>query len=257
RRPDEARAIGALSTALVGGFLAIALPALGVVGAVAATSVGALVLLGANAIAWSNLGLVLPIAASLAALLALGLFNLVVGWFAEGRARREVIARFGEYVSPALVEQMAHDPLSWRTLESSNRELTILFADIRGFTRIAETMQPEALREYINAFLTAMTEVIHTHRGTVDKYMGDAVMAFWGAPVSDPAHADHAVAAALAMQREVARLSASFVTRGLPPLAVGIGINTGVVRVGDMGSKLRRAYTVIGDAVNLASRLES
>src|SRR5690606_16887938 len=91
----------------------------------------------------------------------------------------------------------------------------------------------------------------------VDKYMGDAVMAFWGAPVSDPAHADHAVAAALAMQREVARLSASFVTRGLPPLAVGIGINTGVVRVGDMGSKLRRAYTVIGDAVNLASRLES
>ncbi|HLT27762.1 MAG TPA: adenylate/guanylate cyclase domain-containing protein [Zeimonas sp.] len=257
RRPDEARAIGALSTALVGGFLAIALPALGVVGAVAATSVGALVLLGANAIAWSNLGLVLPIAASLAALLALGLFNLVVGWFAEGRARREVIARFGEYVSPALVEQMAHDPLSWRTLESSNRELTILFADIRGFTRIAETMQPEALREYINAFLTAMTEVIHAHRGTVDKYMGDAVMAFWGAPVSDPAHADHAVAAALAMQREVARLSASFVTRGLPPLAVGIGINTGVVRVGDMGSKLRRAYTVIGDAVNLASRLES
>ncbi|MBW7925559.1 MAG: adenylate/guanylate cyclase domain-containing protein [Burkholderiaceae bacterium] len=257
QRPDGGAAAGAMATALVGGLLALVLPALGVVGAVAATSVGALVLFGTNAIAWSNFGLALPLAASIAAVLCLGLFNLVVGWFAEGRARRAVLARFGEYVSPALVEQMAHDPVNWQVAESSNRELTILFADIRGFTRIAEAMQPEPLREYINTFLTAMTEVIHAHRGTVDKYMGDAVMAFWGAPVDDAGHAEHAVAAALAMQREVARLSAGFVTRGLPPLAVGIGVNTGVVRVGDMGSKLRRAYTVIGDAVNLASRLES
>ncbi len=257
QRPDDAGGIGALSTALAGGLLALVLPAVGVFGAVAACSVAALALFGANAIAFANFGFVLPIAASIAAIVALGVFNLVVGWFAEGRARRAVLQRFGEYVSPALVEQMAQDPVNWSVAESSNRELTILFADIRGFTRIAETMQPEPLREYINTFLTAMTEVIHAHRGTVDKYMGDAVMAFWGAPVDDPAHAEHAVAAALAMQREVARLSADFVTRGLPPLAVGIGINTGVVRVGDMGSKLRRAYTVIGDAVNLASRLES
>jgi len=257
QRPDGGAAAGAIATALVGGLLALVLPATGVVGAVVATSVGALALFGANAIAWSNFGLALPLAASIAAVIALGLFNLIVGWFAEGRARRAVLARFGEYVSPALVEQMAHDPVNWQVAESSNRELTILFADIRGFTRIAESMQPEPLREYINTFLTAMTEVIHAHNGTVDKYMGDAVMAFWGAPVDDDEHADHAVAAALAMQREVARLSAGFVSRGLPPLAVGIGINTGVVRVGDMGSRLRRAYTVIGDAVNLASRLES
>lgn len=257
RRPVEAPAIGAASTALIGGLLALALPALGVVGAVAATSVGALVLFGGNAIAYWNLGLVLPISASLAAIVALGLFNLVVGWFVEGRARRAVLQRFGEYISPALVDQMANDPVKWHAAESSNRELTILFADIRGFTRIAEGMQPDALREYINTFLTAMTEVIHAHRGTVDKYIGDAVMAFWGAPVDDPAHADNAVAAAIAMQHEIGRLSASFVLRGLPPLAVGIGVNTGVVRVGDMGSKLRRAYTVIGDPVNLASRLES
>ncbi|HEY0878381.1 MAG TPA: CHASE2 domain-containing protein, partial [Zeimonas sp.] len=166
QRPEGAAAAGAISTALVGGLLALALPALGVIGAVAATTVGALVLLGANAIAWANFGLALPIAASIAAIVSLGLFNLVVGWFAEGRARRAVLARFGEYVSPALVEQMAHDPLHWRVAESSNRELTILFADIRGFTRIAETMQPEPLREYINTFLTAMTEVIHAYRGT-------------------------------------------------------------------------------------------
>ncbi len=257
QRPEGGPAAGAIATALVGSVLALVLPALGVVGAVVLTAVGALVLFGANAIAWSNFGLALPLAASIAAIVSLGLFNLVVGWFAEGRARRAVLARFGEYVSPALVEQMAHDPVNWQVAESSNRELTMLFADIRGFTRIAETMQPEPLREYINTFLTAMTEVIHAHRGTVDKYMGDSVMAFWGAPVDDEEHAEHAVTAALAMQREVARLSTGFVTRGLPPLAVGIGINTGVVRVGDMGSKLRRAYTVIGDAVNLASRLES
>jgi len=257
QRPEGGGAAAAMATTLVGAALAFVLPALGVVGAVAVTSIGALVLLGANAIAWSNFGLVLPLAASIAAILSLGLFNLVVGWFAEGRARRAVLAHFGEYVSPALVEQMSQDPENWQRAESDNRELTILFADIRGFTRMAETMQPEPLREYLNTFLTAMTEVIHAHRGTVDKYIGDAVMAFWGAPVEDDEHADHAVAAAQAMQREVARLSAGFVSRGLPPLAVGIGVNTGVVRVGDMGSKLRRAYTAIGDAVNLASRLES
>ncbi|MCL4184958.1 MAG: adenylate/guanylate cyclase domain-containing protein, partial [Burkholderiaceae bacterium] len=175
---------------------------------------------------------------------------------AEGRARRAMMQLFGEYVSPALVEQMARDPVNYRIAGSANCELTILFADIRGFTRIAETMEPEALREYLNTFLTGMTGIVHAHRGTVDKYMGDAVMAFWGAPVDDAAHADNAVAAALAMQAEVLRMSEALRARGLPPLAVGIGINTGIVRVGDMGSKLRRAYTVIGDAVNLASRLE-
>ncbi|MEZ5605198.1 MAG: adenylate/guanylate cyclase domain-containing protein [Burkholderiaceae bacterium] len=256
QRPVEAPAIGALATLVVAGLLALILPAMGAVGAVLAAVVGAMTLAGLNAIAYSNLGQVLPLAASLAAVLVLGLFNLTAGWFAEGRARRAMVALFGEYVSPELVEQMARDPFSYRIARSTNRELTILFADIRGFTRIAETMEPEALREYINAFLTGMTGIIHAHRGTVDKYIGDAVMAFWGAPVDDPAHADHAVSAALAMQEEVRRMSETLRARGLPPLAVGIGINTGVVRVGDMGSKLRRAYTVIGDAVNLASRLE-
>ncbi len=256
QRPDEAPAIGAVATVLVGGALALALPSLGAVGAAMASAVAATTLLSANAIAYSNLGLVLPLAASLAAVLAVGLFNLVAGWFAEGRSRRAMLRLFGEYVSPDLVERMARDPRSYEDMLSGNRELTILFADIRGFTRIAEKMEPEALREYINAFLTRMTAVIHEHGGTVDKYIGDAVMAFWGAPVDDPAHADHAVAAALKMQAEVRRMSADFRARGLPALAVGIGINTGIVRVGDMGSKLRRAYTVIGDAVNLASRLE-
>jgi len=257
RRPAGATAIGSMVTAGVGLALALALPAMGTWGALGATLVAALVWLGSQALLWSNHGLVLPVTATLAAILLLGLFNAVAGWFAEERARRTMLARFGDYVSPHLVERMARDPLQWNSVESSHRELSILFADVRGFTRIAETVQPEILRDYLTSFLTAMTEVIHSHHGTVDKYMGDAIMAFWGAPVDDPAHADHAVAAALAMQREVERLSASFTARGLPPLAVGIGINTGIVRVGNMGSLLRRTYTVIGDAVNLASRMES
>ncbi len=256
QRPDDAGTIAALATGLVGIAFALALPLTGSLGTVALGVLGAGSLLAWNAIAFANFGWVLPASAGFAMMLALVVVNLVVGYFLEGRSRRAVAELFGEYVSPALVSRMMRDPRRYQVMSSENRELTILFADIRGFTRIAEGMSPGALREYINTFLTAMTEVIHRHQGTVDKYIGDAVMAFWGAPIEDPRHADRAVAAAIAMQAEVHRINREFDKRGLPRLAVGIGINTGVVRVGDMGSGLRRAYTVLGDPVNLASRIE-
>ncbi len=256
RRPAEAGAIAAASTLIIGGALALILPVLGPIGTVLAGMLALMTIAGGNAIAYSNLGLVLPVTASMAAVLLLTAFNLLFGYLAEGRARRAVIRLFGEYVSPALVEQMARDPVRWRMTESTDRELTILFADIRGFTRMAESMDPAALREYLNTVLTGLTAAIHRHGGTVDKYIGDAVMAFWGAPLDDPLHADHAVEAAWSMQEEARRMSVDFVSRGLPPLAIGIGVFTGVVRVGDMGSALRRTYTAIGDAVNLASRIE-
>ncbi len=254
-RPVEAPLFSAGAIALVGGVAAAAMAGAGVVGIAAVTLLGLSTLLAWNAIAYSHFGWVVPLASGVLALVALAVTNLVAGYVTEGRSRRAVIGLFGQYVAPQLVERMAHDPDNY-PLESQNKELTILFADIRGFTRMAESMDPQQLRDYLNRFLTAMTEVIHAYNGTVDKYIGDAVMAFWGAPVDDPQHADHAVAAAIAMQREVERLNREFEALGWPRLAVGIGINTGVVRVGDMGSKLRRAYTVIGDAVNLASRLE-
>jgi adenylate cyclase len=156
-----------------------------------------------------------------------------------------------------LVDQMSREPQKFAAMNSENRELTMLFADVRGFTRIAESMSPELLHEFINDYLTTMTDVIHRHGGTVDKYIGDAIMAFWGAPLSDPLHAEHAVAAALEMLQEAKQLSVAFERKGLPPLVIGVGVNTGVVCVGDMGSKSRRAYTVLGDAVNLASRFET
>jgi adenylate cyclase len=254
-RPVEAPLISASAVGAVGVAAAIAMAGAGVIGIAATALVGLSTLFAWNAIAYAQLAWVVPLASGVLLLLGLATLNLVAGYVTEGRSRRAVIGLFGQYVAPQLVERMAHDPDNV-PLESRNAELTILFADIRGFTRMAESMEPQQLRDYLNRFLTSMTEVIHAYDGTVDKYIGDAVMAFWGAPVDDPLHADHAVAAAIAMQREVERLNREFDALGWPRLAVGIGINTGVVRVGDMGSRLRRAYTVIGDAVNLASRLE-
>ncbi|MEZ5661638.1 MAG: adenylate/guanylate cyclase domain-containing protein [Burkholderiaceae bacterium] len=256
-RVPEGNQIAAIAILLIGGLFAVAAPRAGAFGVVLATCTSAGALFVWNIVAFVHLGWVLPLAGSLLTIVVIGLFNLAAGYAIEGRARRAVVDLFSEYVSPDVVGTMARDPLNYHGQISVNRELTVMFADIRGFTRIAEKMPPDMLREYLNEVLTDLTECIYRYRGTVDKYMGDAVMAFWGAPVEDPAHAHHAVLAAIDMQKAIARLSERFAARGFPPVAIGIGINTGLMRVGDMGSKLRRAYTVIGDSVNLASRLES
>jgi adenylate cyclase len=159
-------------------------------------------------------------------------------------------------VPPELVDRMAADPEKYN-MEPRAAELTILFADVRGFTGISESLSPEELREYIDEYLTAMSAILRARfKGTLDKYIGDAIMAFWGAPVEDPQHARNGVLAALHMQKECEVLNRKFAARGWPALRIGIGVNTGSVRVGDMGSRLRRAYTAMGDAVNVASRLE-
>jgi adenylate cyclase len=128
---------------------------------------------------------------------------------------------------------------------------------MRNFTRVSESLPPEELRALVNRFFSAMTQAIRAQRGTLDKYIGDAIMAFWGAPVADADHACHAVRAALAMSARLGELNAALRARGLPEIGVGIGINSGLVCVGDMGSDIRRSYTVMGDAVNLASRIEA
>jgi adenylate cyclase len=141
-------------------------------------------------------------------------------------------------------------------MRGESREMTVLFSDVRDFTSISEGLTPEGLKDMMNAYLTEMTEVIQEQRGTIDKYIGDAIMSFWGAPLNDPEHALHGVEAALAMQKRIRKLDTEFVKRGWPILNIGVGLNNGEMNVGDMGSKFRRAYTVMGDAVNLASRLE-
>jgi adenylate cyclase len=159
-------------------------------------------------------------------------------------------------VPPELVDKMAEDPGKY-DMAPRSAELTILFSDVRRFTSISEALRPEELREYINEYLTDMSSIIRSrYRGTLDKYIGDAIMAFWGAPVDDAQHARNAVLAALAMQKECELLNAKFAARGWPMLKIGVGLDSGTVRVGDMGSQVRRAYTAMGDAVNVASRLE-
>lgn len=256
QRPDYAAGFDLLQVLFLGIVLIIALPALGPIVAILFAMTAMALAIGFNFWAYHTVNLVLPVANAL--LLIAGLFLLNIGWgyLFEYRRRHAMVSLFGEYVAPELVAEMAENPQSY-SMEGESRDLTVLFADVRGFTTISEKMTPNALREYINLYLTAMSENIRGNRGTLDKYIGDAVMAFWGAPVALPDHASRAVATALLMQASAHALNKDFIGRGWPPLKIGIGLNTGQMRVGDMGSKIRRAYTVMGDAVNLASRLES
>ncbi len=200
--------------------------------------------------------LVLPLASGLMLILILFTFNMAYGFLVEARGTRLITGLFGQYVPPELVEEMARNPEQFN-MQPRAEELSVLFADVRGFTSISESLSPEDLSIYINDYLTTMSLVIREgHRGTLDKYIGDAVMAFWGAPVADPNHAQNAVLAALNMMKQSAVLNRKFHEKGWPPFAIGVGVNSGVMRVGDMGSQIRKAYTVMGDAVNLGSRLE-
>ena len=200
-------------------------------------------------------GIVLPLASLLGSLLSIYLFNIAYGYFVESKNKRLITGLFGQYVPPELVDEMAQNPTNFN-MEGESRELTILFSDVRGFTTISESLDAKTLSEFINAFLTPFTKVIYDHRGTIDKYMGDCIMAFWGAPIVDNDHARHGVQSAFEMLKAMERLNKEFVKKGWPPIKVGIGLNSGRVSVGNMGSEIRLAYTVMGDAVNLASRLE-
>jgi len=226
-------------------------PLLGVLGIV----VVAAMVIGANLWFWRHDNAVVPLAATLTMLLVLLMWNLMTGYLREARAIRHLSDLFGEYVPPERVKQMREAGRSF-SMEGESRELTVLFSDVRDFTTVSEQLASRELKEMMNAYLTPMTEVIHDHRGTIDKYIGDAIMAFWGAPLANAQHARDAVAAALAMRERIGTLAAPFRARGWPVLDIGIGLNTGVMNIGDMGSRFRKAYTVLGDAVNLASRLE-
>ncbi len=210
---------------------------------------------GVNVAVWQIGNLVLPLASGLLLILVLYALNMSYGYFVESRSKERISGLFGQYVPPELVDEMSRDPDRF-SMESVNRTMTVLFSDVRSFTSISEGLEPRALSQLMNDYLTPMTRIIYGKRGTIDKYMGDAIMAFWGAPVEDADHARHAVLAGLEMQKRLDSLATEFAAKGWPPLRIGIGVNTGPMSVGNMGSEVRVAYTVMGDAVNLASRLE-
>ncbi len=177
-------------------------------------------------------------------------------YFIEGRDKRAVKRLFSRYLSPDVYALVLANP-ALAELGGKRRHMTVLFSDIRGFTTMTERGQPEAVVEQLNTYFSAMVDVLFEHRGTLDKFVGDMVMALFGAPLADDEHADHAVQAAMAMQAKLKELNAVWKAAGLPEIATGVGVNTGEMIAGTIGSDQVRSYTVIGDAVNLGSRIES
>jgi adenylate cyclase len=203
------------------------------------------------------LDLWLPLAVPMLVQLPLALFvGLLAQYLTEARSRRQLKSVFGQYVPPEIVDEMSRNPDGNFSVEGESRELSVLFCDIRSFTTISESLPADELKKLLNHFFTPMTRIIFEQRGTIDKYVGDMIMAFWGAPLYDPEHRRHAVQAALAMLEQLEAMQEEIRELGWPVINIGIGINSGMMNVGDMGSEYRRAYTVIGDAVNLGSRLE-
>ena len=252
--PAYTMALAFIQIAIFGLLLTLLLP---ILGAVTATLTTVVFLAGLGWINWYfwGLQLVVPIGSPLLSVCLIYIGNLGIGYFVEGRLQRQMSGLFGQYVPAPLVKKMAENPEKYG-MQGQESDLTVLFSDIRGFTGISEQLTPEELTSYINEYFNGMTKIIMDQSGTLDKYIGDAIMAFWGAPIDSDKHAYEAVKATFAIRNAALELAASFKERGLPDFNIGIGLNSGKMRVGDMGSNLRRSYTVMGDPVNLGSRLE-
>jgi adenylate cyclase len=258
-------AIGAeLTAAVLFGLVIIAVGP--ILGASMMLALGALVGLGLAAGSWyffSQQRILIDATFPLLATFLIYLTLIFINYFREQLQRRRIRSAFGQYLSPSLVEKLAHSHETL-TLGGEDRNMTIMFSDVRGFTTISEIYKddPQGLTTLMNNFLTPMTNAIIENNGTIDKYIGDAIMAFWNAPLHDPAHEINACSAALEMLARVDRLNeqrkkeAGESGHRFIPLKIGIGLNSGRCVVGNMGSNLRFNYSVLGDCVNLASRLE-
>ncbi len=241
-------------TQLITAMLAILLPYLRPIRASLATLLTAalIMLLNYPAIP-GEVGI--PLEFELITVLSLFSLYILLSFMGEIRDRQKLTAIFSQYVPPELVEEYSRDPNSI-SLEGEAREVSVLFCDIYGFTSISENLDPKTLANWLNRYFSLISQVVVDNGGTLDKYIGDSVMAFWGAPVHNESHALQALNAALDMQNGIDELSEKFSEEGLPAISIGIGISTGVSNVGNLGSHYRMAYTVVGDTVNIAQRLE-
>ena len=255
RQPAYSAGVEIVLMLIVAAMTALFLPRLG---ALAALTLIVAILVAAmlsNLWMWSSQMLVIPLAPILAYTLLVALLHITYGFFVETRNKRHLSNVFGQYIPASLVEEIDATGAEV-SLQGETREMTVLFSDVRSFTTISEGLDARELTQMMNEFLTPFTSAIQMHRGTIDKYMGDCVMAFWGAPLPDPDHARNALLAAFDMLSAVRSLDDEFRARGWPEIRVGVGISSGNMNVGNMGSEFRVAYTVMGDTVNLGSRLE-
>lgn len=240
---------------LIGVILTFLLPMLSALYSTLVIITTLTLLIASNLYIWTASQMVLPIASPVLLVVILFAMQMTYGFFVESRNKRQLAHLFGHYVPPELVDEMS-EKMDDINLDGEMREMSVLFSDVRGFTTISESMEPKELTSYINAFLAPITRVIQENRGTIDKYMGDAVMAFWGAPLEDEQHALHALTAAMDIVQRMKALRKVFSEKQWPEIHVGIGVNTGMMNVGNKGSEFRVDYTILGDAVNLGSRLE-
>ena len=262
-RPDWADGMEKLFILVIGGLLILLTPRFG---ALPGASISLGTAIAATAMSWylytDRLLLIDPIYPGIA-ILSIYLASSTIMYLQTEAERERVRGAFSQYLSPALVEQLAREPDRLR-LGGESRNMSFLFCDVRGFTSISESFKsnPQGLTRLINRFLTPLTDAILARQGTIDKYMGDCIMAFWNAPMEDPQHPQHACESALVMFEELEQLNQDLEAEAREngeehkPLKVGIGVNTGDCVVGNMGSEQRFDYSVLGDAVNLAARLE-
>ncbi len=204
---------------------------------------------------WEKTGIIFSLLLPIALTLCIALFNIIYGYLFEARRRERLNDLFGQYVPQKHIDEMLRTKGNYG-LKGEDRNMSVIFADIRNFTMISEGLSASELVDMLNTFFTPMTEIIFKHRGTIDKYVGDLIMAFWGAPLKDKDHSRHAIESALEMQTKLKEMQTIFAEHKWPEIKLGIGINSDVMTVGDMGSHFRRNYTVMGDPVNLASRIE-
>ncbi|MFT6154984.1 MAG: adenylate cyclase [Crocinitomicaceae bacterium] len=255
QKPDWAPGAIMLQLTLIAIIMIIALPMLGplamLLGGISIT----ILVLVFNGYLWA-IGIDLPMAGAFILTVFLTVVFITDGFLKENASKKMLKGMFDQYVPPAHIDQMMANPDDY-SFSGESKELTVLFSDIRNFTNMSESLTAQELKHLLNSYFTPITKEIFDCNGTIDKYVGDMVMAFWGAPLDDPNHRNNAVLAAINMQKITSALKAEFAQQGLPEVNIGVGINTGLMNVGDMGSSYRRSYTVLGDAVNLGSRLES
>lgn len=198
---------------------------------------------------------VLPMEYFLLTILILYVVNVLISYFEETHIRQQIISTFSHYAPPQIVHELCKHPKKI-SLKGQSRDMSVLFCDLVNFSAIAEIMDPVDLTSMLNEYFTRTTDILHRHEATIDKFIGDSVMAFWGAPLQQPKHATQAVRASFDLHAGMADMQDYFLKRGWPHVEMRIGMNSGLMNVGNMGTQHRITYTVIGDAVNIAARVE-
>jgi adenylate cyclase len=254
--PDWTEGATVLSLVLLGVLMMLIYPLLQPISLVISGITLLLATFGLNLWLWSSQHINLPVIISLLLIMAISSIYVIYDLLKENKDRKRIHDMFGQYVPRGHIDKLIDNPATIST-DGEKREMTVLFSDLRNFTSLSEPLSTRELKTFLNQYLTPITKIIFDKQGTIDKYVGDMVMAFWGAPIFDPKHAEQAVESALEMQSTITKMQGKFSQLGIDNVAAGIGIHTGEMNVGDMGSDYRRAYTVLGDAVNLGSRLES